>query len=91
MFKTFGRILKTRILITCFATAMVFFSMTALSVPTSKAVPAIAMIVETYYYTDSTYTVQCGYKYKNCQGQIRAWGCVNVWKVEYTEPCGSFD
>ena len=36
MFKTFGKILKNRIFIMCFAIAMVFFSMTALSVPTSK-------------------------------------------------------
>lgn len=86
MFKTFGRILRNRILVTCFATAMVFFSMTALSVPTSKTL-ANSVITETYYYTDNTYTVQCGYRYVGCHGQQAGGGCITVWKIVYTEPC----
>lgn len=86
MLKTFRRILRNRILVTCFATAMVFFAMTALSVPTSKT-HANDVITETYYYTDNTYNVQCGYRYVGCHGQQAGGGCITVWKIVYTEPC----
>lgn len=87
MFKPFARVLKNRILVTCFATAMVFFSMTVFSVPTPNTVAANTVITETYDYTDKTYTVQCGYKYVGCRGQVAQTGCVTVWKIVYTEPC----
>lgn len=87
MFKQFARFLRNRILVTCFATAVVFFSMTAFSVPTPNTVAANTVITETYYYTDNTYTVQCGYKYVGCRGQVAQTGCVTVWKLVYTEPC----
>ena len=87
MLKAFRRILKNRILVTCFATAMVFFSMTALSVPTSSS-RAATTIITTFYYTDSTYTVICGSYCRNCQGQIRSSGCVTPYKETTIEPCG---
>lgn len=86
MFKPFGKILRNRVLVTCFAIAVVFFSMTALLVPASKTL-ANSVITETYYYTDNTYTAQCGYKYVGCRGQVAQTGCVTVWKIVYTEPC----
>jgi hypothetical protein len=87
MFKPFARILRNRILVTCFATAMVFFSMTAFSVPTSRSLAANS-IITTFYYTDSTYAVQCGAYCRNCQGQILSNGCVTPYKVTTIEPCG---
>jgi len=88
MFKTFARILRNRILVTCFATALVFFSMTALPAPISSTVAAGTSIITVYYYTDSTYTVQCGFYCKNCQGRVISNGCVTPYKETTIEPCG---
>ncbi len=87
MFKTFRRFLRNRVLVTCFATAMFFFSVSALPAPTSTSLAANS-IITTFYYTDSTYTVQCGAYCRNCQGQILSNGCVTPYKVTTVEPCG---
>lgn len=87
MFKTFRRILKNRILVTGFAVAMVFFSMSALAIPTSSS-RAADYIITTFYYTDSTYTVVCGSYCRNCQGQIRSSGVYSHYQETTYEPCG---
>jgi hypothetical protein len=53
----------------------------------ASRVAANTTIVETYYYTNSTYTVQCGYRYVGCQGQQTGYGCITPYKKIYTEPC----
>ena len=85
MLKRARRILKHRVLVTCFATAMVFFSMTVLLVPTSSALPPSSS--ETEYYTDGTFSTQCGFRYIFCNGQQMRGGCVTTFKTVYTEPC----
>ena len=85
MFKRIGRVLKHRVFVTCFATAMVFFSMTAMSVPTSSALPGASS--ETDYFTDGTFTNQCGIKIITCHGQMFRSGCITNFKIVTTEEC----
>lgn len=93
MLKIFGSILKIRILVICFVTAMFFFSMTAFSVPTSKflagdgVVKAYNRIAETYYFTDNTYTVQCGSRFENCRGQVTIYGTVTSYELTIIREC----
>lgn len=87
MFKTFAKFLRNRILVTCFATVMVFFSITAFPVPSSSS-RAADYIITTVYYTDATYTVQCGFYCRNCQGRIISNGCYTPYKETTYEPCG---
>lgn len=38
--------------------------------------------VYTEFYTDGTYSTQCGYRWVTCGGIIRS-GCVTEWSVTY--------
>jgi len=73
---------------------MLFFSMTAFSVPTSKflagdgVVKAYGRIAETYYFTDNTYTEQCGSRFENCKGQVISDGCVTPYELTIIRSCG---
>jgi hypothetical protein len=42
--------------------------------------------VETYYYTDASKTVQCGYRLVYCCG-IYSEGCVTSFYDRYSYPC----
>lgn len=85
MFRRVKKVLKHRVFVTCFGTAVVFLSLTAMSVPTSSALPPASS--ETEYYTNSSFTEQCGYRYIFCNGQQVRSGCVTSFKIVYTEPC----
>lgn len=85
MLNRVGRVLKHHVFVTCSVTAMVFFLMTAMLVPTSSALPGASS--ETDYFTDSTFTNQCGIKIINCHGQVFRSGCVTNFKIITTEEC----
>lgn len=85
MFKRVGRVLKHRVFVICFATAMVFFLMTAMLVPTSSALPSAATFTD--YYTDNTFSTQCGTRVVTCHGQMFRSGCITNFKIVITEEC----
>jgi hypothetical protein len=97
MFKNTSRIFKRRIFATCFALAIALLWMSVMSTPRSNALPVNAAVtvaaalpgssVEIEYYTNATYTVQCGYKYISCNGQTFRSGCITSFKISYSEPC----
>jgi hypothetical protein len=45
------------------------------------AAPDHEILIE--YYTDGTYTEQCGFKYYNCTGQWQREGCVTAYYIGY--------
>lgn len=63
-----------------------------LMVPTTSASAvtplAYQYIEEITYYSDSTYTVQVGYYYRNCQGFVIRSGQVTPYAEGSQEPCG---
>jgi hypothetical protein len=79
------RILKHRVFVTCFATALVFLSLTAMTVPTSSAFPPSS--VETEYYTDRTLSEQCGFRSISCDGSFYRTGCLTSYTITHTTPC----
>ena len=97
MFKTKTSVFKHRILVTCFATVMLFLSMTAMSVPHSSAIhgatalPAAVAPVNvglyTTYFTDATHSTECGYRIVYCNGQIYRTGCVTPFYEQETIEC----
>jgi hypothetical protein len=97
MFKTKTSVLKHRILVTCFATVMLFLSMTAMSVPHSSAIhgatappAAVAPVgprLWVYYFTDATHSTECGYKIVYCNGQVYQTGCVTQFEEHETFQC----
>ena len=79
-------ILKNRALLTLLAIVMVWGSLTFVLVPEAHA--CSPNDVETYYYTDATYTVQCGYRFLACNcGGVYSWGCVTPFKSVQSCPC----
>jgi hypothetical protein len=68
MSKQVKRVLKNRVLVTLLAVTTVWFSLTALVVPHANACPHF--IRTCIYYTDATYTVQCGSRTWPCCGGI---------------------
>ena len=76
MSKQIKRALKNRALVTLLAVTAVWFSLTALLVPNAMACPNF--IRTCIYYTDDTYTVQCGYRiWPCCGGIVYQEGCTN--------------
>ncbi|HYP29498.1 MAG TPA: hypothetical protein VE262_22495 [Blastocatellia bacterium] len=69
------RVLKNRILITIFAVTVGWGSLTVAMAPPAYACPPCD--VEYHYFTDSTYTVECGIKiiFSSGCGQAYKSGC----------------
>lgn len=69
-----------------FAVAVVLV-LTALALATPAPTNACpSNEVETFYYTDASKTVQCGYRLVYCCG-IYSEGCVTSYYIRYTYPC----
>jgi hypothetical protein len=75
-------VLRNRIFAVAIVLVLTGFAL-AMPVPTN-ACPS--QEVETYYYTDATKTVQCGYRLVYCCGTYRE-GCVTSFYDRYTYPC----
>ena len=58
-----------------------WFVSTALALPKNY--------VFTSFYTNSTYSVECGYRIVHCNGVIEQFGTVTVYRQTFTEPCVS--
>lgn len=79
-------IVKNRVLLTLLAIVMVWGSLTFVLVPDAHA--CSPNDVETTYYTDATYTVECGYRFLACNcGGVTSWGCVTPYKSVISTPC----
>ena len=78
--------LKNRVLLTLLAVVMVWGSFTFMLVPEAHACGPNT--VEIRYYTDYTYTVECGYRYIfcNCGGSVSS-GCVTSYKSTESWSC----
>lgn len=59
---------------------------TSSAVPTSKA--RLRQEHDIFYYTDATYTVQCGYYVFPCSGSVHQSGCVTQYYTEDWYDCG---
>ena len=44
-------------------------------------------IIETYYYSDSTYTQQVGFSFRGCKGNYVLSGQTSPYDEQFTEPC----
>lgn len=64
----------------------------AISVPTTAAVASESVqasyIVETYYYSDSSKTVEVGYSIRDCRGWYFLSGQTSPYYTVVREPCG---
>lgn len=76
------KLLRSRVFAAALALVLTGF---ALAIPaTTNACPTNE--VETYYYTDASKTVQCGYKLLYCCGVYQE-GCVTSYYDRYSYPC----
>ncbi len=97
MSKNTSRNLKRRLFTTCFVLAIALLWLSVMTTSRSSVLPVASAVspaaalpgssVEIEYYTNGTYTVQCGYKYISCNGQTYRSGCITNFKISYSEPC----
>ena len=86
MSKQMKRFFTPRVLVWMLALAVMFFSLTA--APSSK-VKVRASGDETHitYYTDATYSTQCGYTVILCSGYRAHNGCTTAYSTESYIEC----
>lgn len=79
-------ILRNRAILTILALVLVWGAFTFMLTPTTHACPLND--VEHEYYTDGSFTVQCGYRiiYCNCGGSY-SWGCRTPYFITTSTPC----
>jgi hypothetical protein len=78
--------LKNRTLLTVLAVVMVWGSLTFALAPKANACPTNE--IDITYYTDGTYTVECGYKIIPCScGQTYSSGCRTAFYTTDYYPC----
>jgi hypothetical protein len=84
MWKSTRSILRNRVFKLIGAMAIVGLVLAA-KPPVAHACPSST--VEIYYYTDATYSTQCGYKIITCYCASYHEGCVTSFSVVENSPC----
>ena len=85
MLKRVKSSLRNKVLVPFFAVVFVLLMAISGVVPNSSA--RWRQEHDIFYYTDATYTVQCGYKIYPCYGGIRQSGCVTEFYIDEWYDC----
>lgn len=82
-------LLVNRVLVAIFACLAIALLLTSRAIPNTNA--RLRQEHDIFYYTDATFTVQCGYYVFPCSGSVHQSGCVTPYYEEDWYDCYAGD